>query len=414
MAAGVAVAVGEHGFAVDHLFLGVEVLHLFAEGGDEAGVAFADEIGVAEAGPGAGVEGVAVGHFVDFAVVDGEVPAVGAFVPLAAVLAAGLAIEADVGGDIAAVRVGALLPGADVFEDPIFVFLFPGEHVGVEGETGGGEVEGVVADAVEILVAVGEHFVVDAHEVDHAAAALLAVKEVEGAGDGVADPVIGGGFMEHGAFAAGPDALDDFVNGVVVGGFGILVHVEAGEAFHAEAEDGVGGIGQAEEHEGADAFAGVEPIGLGDELFVVGAVCGQFGFDGAHLLVLQEVAFEGFFVVGEDGVGAAEGVEEGPVVEGFDGVIGAVEGAPAGGVEEVAAGVEVLVGEAVAGEGALLEQFAFEQSPGGGRDGFIDLESRLGEGGGGHEDEESGDFHFGNLQMRRAFSPRIRRRSWSE
>ena len=220
--------------------------------------------------------------------------------------------------------------------------------------------------------------------------------------------------MEHGAFAAGPDALDDFVDGVVVGGFGVFVHVEAGEAFHAEAEDGVGGIGQAEEHEGADAFAGVEPIGLGDELFVIGAVGGQFGFDGAHLLVLEIVAFEGAFVVGKDGVGAAEGVEEGPVVEGFDGVVGAVEGSPAGGVEEVAAGVEVLVGEAVAGLGALLEEFAFEEGPGGGRDGFVDFEGRLGEGDRGREDEESGNFHWGNLQMRRAFSPRIRRRSWSE
>jgi hypothetical protein len=49
-------------------------------------------------------------------------------------------------------------------------------------------------------------------------------------------------------------------------------------------------------------------------------------------------------------------VEEGPIEEGLDGVVGTVQRAPAHGVGEVASVVEVLGGEAVAGLGVDAEE----------------------------------------------------------
>ena len=171
----------------------------------------------------------------EFAVEDGEVPAVGALPPLAVVLAAGLAVEPDVARDVAARLLRALLPRAHVIEHPVAVLLLAGEHVGVQPEDGRGEVERVVADAVQVLVAVRQHLLVIGLQVEHLAAAGGIVQQVEGAGNRVAHPVVGGRLAQHRTLAAGPDAPDDLVYGVVVGRLRILAHVHGREASRCAA-----------------------------------------------------------------------------------------------------------------------------------------------------------------------------------
>ena len=56
-----------------------------------------------------------------------------------------------------------------------------------------------------------------------------------------------------------------------------------------------------------------------------------------------------------------------PVVKGFDGVVGAVQRAPADVVFQIAAVVEVAVGESFAGARTGLQYFALEKRPLGGR-----------------------------------------------
>ena len=123
------------------------------------------------------------------------------------------------------------------------------------------------------------------------------------------------------------------------------------------------GVRERQQHQPAHSFAGMEPVGLGDEVFVVGAVLGDLGERGAQFLVLLQVALIGALVVPEHRIGGAHGVQERPIVEDLDGVVGTVERAPSRRVEQIAAFVEVALGKPVHRERVGAQQFPLEQRP---------------------------------------------------
>ena len=99
------------------------------------------------------------------------------------------------------------------------------------------------------------------------------------------------------------------------------------------------------------------------------------------------MAFPGLLVEFEKGVGSAQSVHEGPVIEVFHSVVGAVVAAPALDAAEEAAVIQILVGELAGGVSVGGEQGALGQGPGGRRHGLIEAD-----GGGGGErrgEEES-------------------------
>ena len=59
------------------------------------------------------------------------------------------------------------LPGVDVFQGPVSVFLLVGQHVSIERQVGRCQVERVVSHAVEVLGAMRQHLGVVRFEVDH-------------------------------------------------------------------------------------------------------------------------------------------------------------------------------------------------------------------------------------------------------
>ena len=89
----------------------------------------------------------------------------------------------------------------------------------------------------------------------------------------VANPVIDGSFSEHRSLTPVPDALDEF--GIVVRGLWILVHVHRCKTLHPRPVHLVAWVRQAQKHQSAHSFAGVEPVRLRDELLVIGAVGGE-------------------------------------------------------------------------------------------------------------------------------------------
>src|SRR6185503_15194136 len=105
----VAVHAGGHEPPVDHLRLGVDDGGLLAPGVEVAVVA-GQQVGVHEADE-RPVDAVAVVQPAGLRDADGEAPAVGAAVPLAAAGAPDLAVEADVARDDAAVGLHAAEPG---------------------------------------------------------------------------------------------------------------------------------------------------------------------------------------------------------------------------------------------------------------------------------------------------------------
>ena len=64
------------------------------------------------------------------------------------------------------------------------------------------------------------------------------------------------------------------------------------------------------EHERAHSFAGMEPVRLRDELFVVRAVLGELRQLRAQFAVLLEVAFLGLLVKLQHGVRSAERMQQ--------------------------------------------------------------------------------------------------------
>ncbi len=218
-----------------------------------------------------------------------------------------------------------------------------GEHVGVQGQDGGGEIDRVVADDVVVVFKVGDHLIV----------AVFAVAEAEAAFDldRIAGPVEAGRLAQERAAAAVEHAANQFALGIVVLGDRVFIHVEAGEAAAAPLKLAVVGVGQALQEEGGEALAVVEPVEHDGELFEVHPVAGHGNFDRFGLGVLLQMTFPSELVEVEDVVGAAQGVQNRPVEQVFGGVIGSVVAAPAGNTEQKAALIEVVVEEGAAALG---------------------------------------------------------------
>ena len=352
--------------AIDDLLLGIDEIKLLAENVD-IGMITGQQECVAESRPTTGSYGVAVRDLVNFAVVDREVPAVRALPPLAVVLAADFTVKPDIGRYHPTGFGYPAFPGVDILERPIAVLVFMGEHVGAQSQVRSPEIERMVTDAVEILGTVGQHLVVDGHEIDELVASMRPVQYVKHPRHRIADPVVGRRLVHHRPLAAIPNAANNLVLGIVVGGGWIFVHVQPGEAFHAGAEGSVRRLGEALEHDAPHPFAGMEPVGLSDELLVVGAVFRQLGQGRFQLSVLLVVAFEPLLEKLQDFIGAAKGVEQGPVVVGLDGVVGAVERAPARSMQQIAAVIDVAVTEVKDGPGVGVKKSALHQRPAGGR-----------------------------------------------
>src|SRR5262249_25588417 len=108
-----------------------------------------------------------------------EAPAIDVAPPFA-VVAADLAIQADIRRNYAAVFGHALEPGVHVVQDPGAVFLFLGQHVGVKRQGSGHKVEKMIADDVGVFLIMSEKLLVIA----------LAVQQRKSLGiEGVAGPI---------------------------------------------------------------------------------------------------------------------------------------------------------------------------------------------------------------------------------
>ena len=150
---------------------------------------------------------------------------------------------------------------------------------------------------------------------------------------------------------------------VVVGRARVVAEIEAGEAAGAGLEGAVVRVGEALQVENGEPFAVMQPVEHHGEFFVVHPVAGEGDVFRPGGRVLPQVAFPALLVHVEDRVGGAERVQDGPVAQVFDGVVGTVVAAPPHDALQVAALVEILVEERGAGDGVLVEEFAFEQGP---------------------------------------------------
>ena len=138
-----------------------------------------------------------------------------------AALAANRAVQPDIGGNDAAVLLGPRTPGIDVLERPIPVLLLVFEHIGVESQHRRGQVHGVVAHNVVVVLEVSDHLVVRTLAVPQAKATLDL--------DGIAGPIQAGCLAQERPSAAVEAAAYDLVLGIIVGRLGIFIHVEAGK-----------------------------------------------------------------------------------------------------------------------------------------------------------------------------------------
>src|SRR6202008_1145984 len=83
----------------------------------------------------------------------------------------------------------------------------------------------------------------------------------------------------------------------------------------------------------------------------------------AQRAVLLEVTFVDRAIELEYAIRAAERVEQGPVVDMLDGVVGTVVRAPAWKAEQVVARVEILRVKGVAGLGVKVQQLTLQKCP---------------------------------------------------
>ena len=268
---------------------------------------------------------------------------------------------------------GALDPGVRVLLDPFLVLGIAGGRVGVERHGGGGQVQGYVALDVAVGLEV-EQVVV---EVAVAAPRLEAPLDLER----IAGPVDRLRRAQHRAAAAVQDAADDAVLGVIVGLrrlVGVARKVEAGEAADALPPDQVPRLAEPLLEQAVVSLAVVHPVEAGGELLVVHAVGAQPGDRGLGFGVLPDVAVHAAAEQLQHLLGAAKGVEVGPVGHVLRGIVGAVQGAPAHKALEEAALVEVAVVERRDRRLDGAHQLALQERPVGGRGGGGD-----GHGGGG-------------------------------
>ena len=298
---------------------------------------------------------------------DREPPAVAASPPTPSRGPSDGAVEADVGGDDAAVLLGALHPGVDVVDDPGAVAVFAGDQVGPQPRVGGLEVQRIVADHVGVLLEVGQHLGEVAFAVAEAEAALDL--------DRIAGPVEGRGLAQERAAAAVEHGAHDAVIGVVVRGGLVGAVVHGGPAPEAALVGRVPGVAQAVEEIGGEAFAVVEPVEGDGEFLVIHAVAAHGDLDGAGLRVLSQVTLEAGAEHVQQVVGPAEGVEGGPVELVLGRVVRAVVASPPGYGQEVAGlRIEVLGEEVAAGRRLGVQDMAFEQRPARRRQGVVEAE----------------------------------------
>ena len=249
------------------------------------------------------------------------------------------------------------------------------DGVGVQGQLGRDQIQGVVTGAVQVLGTVGQHFGVGFLGVQHLPAPARAVQDVVSPLEGVAHPVIAGRPAQHGSPAAVPDAANDLVFGIVVGRVRILAHVHAGEPAHPRLEGAVVGVREALVHEALYALAAVVPVGHGHEFPVIGPLGGDGGLDGLQLLVLEKVTFQSPLIEFQHLVGSPQHVQQRPVGIALDSVVGAVQSAPARCVQQVTALVVVGRVELLDGRGIGVQKLPFQQRPGGRGHGSRDLDS---------------------------------------
>ena len=159
---------------------------------------------------------------------------------------------------------------------------------------------------------------------------------------------------------------------VVVGGLGILRHVEAREPPRALLVFRIRRDRQAHAVEELQPFAVVHPVGLDDELLVVHALPGDRHVGRLGLGVLLDQSLVTLGVHLQDVVAGAQRVQLRPAVEVLEGVVGAVVRAPAHEALQVAAVVEVLLEELPAGGDVVGQELPLEPGPARRRHGRVD------------------------------------------
>ena len=214
----------------------------------------------------------------------------------------------------------------------------------------------MVADDVVVAAEVFEHLLIGVLPV----AGTEAILDL----DRVAGPVQAGGPAQQGTAAAVDHAPDDLVLGIVVRCPGVFVHVEPGIAADAGREGR--GIRVAETHqvEDGEPLAIVQPVEHHREFLVVHPVPRHRHIHGLRMGVLPEVPFPAFGIQITDRLGGPQRIEDRPVRQVFDRVIGSVVASPPLDAFQPAPFVKVSVEEGLARLRVGLDQLALEQSPG--------------------------------------------------
>ena len=117
--------------------------------------------------------------------------------------------------------------------------------------------------------------------------------------------------------------------------------------------------------EGSQPFAVVDPVERGGKLLVVHTVASQRDLD-LRKCVLPQVPFPALLVEREDVVCATQGIEQGPIGQAFDGVIGTIVAPPAFNAFKVSALVEVSIVVHLACGACGPEQLALDSAQSGG------------------------------------------------
>ena len=153
-----------------------------------------------------------------------KTPSIDAAVPLAVTGAPNGAVQPDVRGGDASIRLCPFAPGICVIDQPVLVLGIPGLHVGVEGQRRRRQIERVIADHVVVVFKMGYHLCVVAFAVTRLEAPLDFKR--------VARPVEAGRLPHQRAATAVEHAANYFVLMIIVVGLRISTHIETGKSFH--------------------------------------------------------------------------------------------------------------------------------------------------------------------------------------